>query len=321
MEVTQPITVDLLDTSAAPALASTSDMPVVEVKPDATPAAREPEPAPADEDEGETHSESATEPADEPAASDEPRKAKGVQKRLDELVKQREEERAEKLRLLALVEELQRGHKPEVKAPEPEPEGLEPEPVEPNRLDFEDLDAYDIAIKRYAREVAEWSANNAIAKARREAEENARQRQIEEGQRKAVEQFSASVEAVKAKYADFESVAYSPEVSIPTAVAVAIQNTPNAGELLYYFGKNPQEAQRLYTLNPYAMLMELGRIEGKLTAAPEKPPAVSAAPRPIKPIAPSGDAQVKKSPHEESMEEYYTRRKAELRAEARGARH
>ena len=87
---------DILDLHT-PALSATSDMPVIETNPDASPKEEaKPEPtapveaAPA----AEKSEESATpEQPDDPSAEPEPKKAKGVQKRIDELTRQREDER------------------------------------------------------------------------------------------------------------------------------------------------------------------------------------------------------------------------------------
>src|SRR6059036_2395943 len=115
LKIDKPITLDLLDVKS-PALSSTSDMPVIETKPDASPAA-----APKPEDkapEAKTPGGSATPPG-EPPASDEPapKPAKGVQKRLDELTRQREVAEA---RARAAEENLRLALEASRPAPQPE---------------------------------------------------------------------------------------------------------------------------------------------------------------------------------------------------------
>src|SRR5512146_1961731 len=95
LPIKKDLVLDILPTSA-PALSSTDDMPRVETKPDASnegnPPALDAPAAEAVPDEGETSGESATPAGEETPASDAPKKpAKGVQKRLDELTRQREE--------------------------------------------------------------------------------------------------------------------------------------------------------------------------------------------------------------------------------------
>ena len=95
MEIEQPIVVDLLETpGGAPALSSTSDMPVVEAKPDVVVEV----PAAAPEEEAEQLEESATSTTEETKVSEqsgEPAKkeSRGVQKALDRLTAEREEQK------------------------------------------------------------------------------------------------------------------------------------------------------------------------------------------------------------------------------------
>ncbi len=311
MDIEKNTTLDLLDTSGAPALSSTSDMPVVETKPDATnegapPAAPETK---ADEAkvEDKTESESATDPEAEPSANDEPKKAKGVQKRLDELVKEREQERAEKLRLLALVEQLQQ-KKPE---PEPEPVVADDEPIRPIREAYDDPAAWEAAMLAYTDERADWASRKAIEDAKAEAKAAAEQRAIEEGQRAANERFVQAEVKAREKHADFEQVAYRADVEVPMMAVDAIRQSEAGPELLYYLGQNPAEAKQLFTLNPFQMIMRLGQIEAKLTAAPAPAPVISAAPKPVTPIAPASET-ITVDAENESVEAYAARRRREM---------
>jgi hypothetical protein len=142
--IEQPITLDLIPQNE-PSLSARSDIPVIETKPDSQPAPKEevkPE-VKADAvppEEGKTTEESAPpeEPEDPPENAVEAGKpkSKGVQKRIDELVKQREEEKAEKLRLMALLEQI---HKPKE---EPKEVVEDEAPQRPTREEFPDPDAY-----------------------------------------------------------------------------------------------------------------------------------------------------------------------------------
>lgn len=331
MEIEQPKVIDLLDVKP-PALSATSDMPVVETAPDASPPKedKQPEPAAAPAEGAKTEpSESATEATDEqPGATEAEKKStpRGVQKRLDELTRQREQaerlaeaERQEKLRLLALLED--RGKQPA--APEAEPEGQEP--VRPARADFTDDASYIEAMAVYADQKAEYAAEQAVKRARAEDEQRRRQQQFEEARRTAVEAYQARITKLKETHPDFEEVAFSDSVQVSRAVAAAIEHSDDGPALQYYLGKNPAEAERLLKLPAPAQLVELGKIAAKLTApekAPEKPavppaPKVSAAPRPPQPLKGS-DAPVQKDPSEMSMEEYAAYRKAQIAADRQG---
>lgn len=323
MEVKEEIKLDLLaDTS--PALSARSDVPIVETKPDSQPAPKEEKPeakVDAAPDEGKKVEESApSEKPDEDAAANtevegKP-KAKGVQKRIDELVKQREEEKAEKLRLLALVEQYQ---KP---APKVEERVEDDQPQRPSRDAFADTAAYEAALGDYADAKAAWSAKQAVSEALAAEAQKTEQRQIEEGQKQAREAYQARVTKTSEKYADYKEVAESPNVTVTIAMAQAIMHSQHGPEIQYFLGKNPEEAKRISTLNPAEQLVELGLVVGKLSAPapdPKPKPIVSSAPKPIKTLEAKSET-VEKDPSEMSMEEYAVyARKRDADAKRRGA--
>lgn len=334
VSIEQKPTLDLLSIET-PSLSSTNDMPVVETKPDATNEGKPPEQKPAPEeakvaapDEGKKPAESA--PAETPdedaAANAEPKKpAKGVQKRIDELVKQREDaerradaERQEKLRLLALVE----------KGKEDKPAAEEPL-ARPTRTAFASDEAYEAALDEYIEAKSAATAQREIQKTIAEQRQKAEQEAVEKGQREVQAAYKARVEKILEKYPDYHEVAESPDVQVSMPIAHAIVASEHGPDIQYYLGKNPAEAQRISALSPVQQLVELGRLVAKFETPakavepPEKPkPVLSAAPKPIKPLEAGSEAQSRKSPDEESMEEYATRRQKELAAERRpGARH
>lgn len=300
-----------------PALSARSDVPVIETKPDSQPApetakAKDAAPDKAVEGKKEVTEESATtEQPEDPAADASPKPAKGVQKRIDELTNnwreaQRlaEAERAEKLRLLALVEQ---GGKP---APKQEVEA-DPEPQRPDRAAFTDPEAYANALADYADAKASWSAKNAVQQA---LAEEGRKRQEEAARQAAVtaqQAYNARVEKAAEKYSDYKAVAESPDVQVSMLVAHAIQVSEHGPDLQYHLGKNPAEAKRISSLHPVQQLIELGKLEAKLTAPapkedsppPPPKPAVSNAPKPIKPLE-SKSEPVAKDPKDMSMDEY-----------------
>ena len=322
--IEKPAVLDILDISK-PALSSTNDMPVIETKPDATP---KPEEVAAPEVEAEPTEESATpEPPESTSASAEPAKkpAKGVQKRLDELVRQREEEKrrgdeerrradsehAEKLRLLALLE----------KKAQPEEEVVvEEEPKIPARDQFADAAAYDAAIEQYVAEKSSRVAKREIASELERQEKKRADADIATQQEAVRQAYVARVDKAKEAHPDYIEVAESPDVQVSIPMAHAIAHSEHGPEVAYYLGKNPEEAKRISALVAPLQLVELGKIEAKLTAptppavAPAPKPPVSAAPPPGKPIQAAAETPPI-SPENETMEQYATRRKKELAAE------
>ena len=289
MDIVKPVVLDLLPNQEGPALSSTNDLPVVDTKPDAQNEGAPPA-APVKE---EPKEESATSP-EGPSEDDKPKEAKGVQKRLNELVRQREEERSEKLRLMALLEKMT--------TQEPKPlEGTEPVP--PEVLDYQDPEAFKKAMIGYTADYSKWAADKAVKAAQAESEEKSQREALEREQKTLSDQYELKLSKVKEKYPDFDEVGRNPDVKVPWLVAEGIRNSDSAGELQYYCGKHPEEAQKLFDLTPAQMLMELGKLEMKLTSPSVAAPTVSAAPKPIKPIS-AGTESSNKSDEEMSMDEY-----------------
>jgi len=151
MEVEKQIVLDIIDTNS-PSLSTTTDMPVVETKPDATPmvvpAAEEipTEPAPVD-------------PPDDPAAPP-AKKSQGVQKRIDELTRQREDKRrareaeeARELRILSALEKATGVTKSTT---------VETEPVKPQEGSFSSPQAYDEALDKWIEERTAYIADRKV---------------------------------------------------------------------------------------------------------------------------------------------------------------
>ena len=209
---------------------------------------------------------------------------------------------------------------PEVPAPEleataaPEPEvtdAPEEKPVEQAAKVFtqEELDA---AIgKRLAREQRKWEreqrlkAEEAKLKAsvpaelppadslppeeyaellaERKAAELLEKREQARAQAELIEQYHEREEEARAKYDDFEQVAYNPKLPITDVMAQTIQASEIGPEMAYYLGSNPKEAERISKLSPFLQAKEIGKIEAKLS---DNPPVkkTSNAPAPIAPV-------------------------------------
>ena len=254
---------------------STSDVPEL---PAETPEVETPEPEKAEPEKDEE-----AEPQTEDSSDEPPKKAKGVQKRIDELVRQREEyrtlfeqERQEKARLLEMVQTPQKRQEVTGK---------------PEISQFEDHDQYLEAL-------ADWKVQARLAEEGNRRAELERQRAAEQQQVAFRERLAKAAD----KYDDFHSVVTA-DVRISEAVGDAIKDSEVGPDLMYFFGKNPDEARRISALNPVAATREIGRIEARIEEASKpKPKPFSKAPEPVKPLG--GKEVVSKRPEEMSMSEY-----------------
>lgn len=310
LPIKKGILLDILDQQAPPALSSVNDMPVIETKPDSTPEKVKEEAVPPEEGEAEQLEESATSTTETPGQPAE-KVARGVGKKIAELTKRideaetRAKQAEENLRLaLERKEEL---------TPAPIGEDL----VKPKRDDFQDPDAYDLALLEYADKRAETKAKQEVERMRSEESEKARKTAEETTARARLDAYNLRVEKARQTHADFNEIAQSPDVQVSMPVVHAIMTHEQGPEIQYYLGKNPNEAQRLmgYTVETpqgpqpdvARQLLEVGLIVAKLNAPP--PPISKAAP-PIKPLK-SAPVVEEKDPEDMTMDEYKAWRKGQ----------
>ena len=120
------------------------------------------------------------------------------------------------------------------------------------------------------------------------ADQRAEQKLAEREQRKQqteiLDAYHDKEEEVRAKYNDFEQVAYNPNLPITTVMAQSIQASDNGPEVAYHLGANPKEAERISRLSPILQAKEIGRIEAQLAANPPVK-KTSNAPSPISPVS------------------------------------
>jgi hypothetical protein len=296
-----------------PALSSTSDMPVIETKPDSTPAlvvsAKE-EAVPSTEvvEEAEQLEESATSTTETPGQPTAPR---GVGKKIAELTKKISDAEAR----AKVAEDNLRLALERKETPPPTGEDL----VKPTRDAFQDPDAYDTAILDYAEKLAESKASKEVERMRTEEATKVSKAAEETAARTRLDAYNARVEKTRQTHADFNEVAQSPDVKVSMPVVHAIMTHDQGPEIQYYLGKNPTEAARIVAMTVETpqgpqpdvarQLMEVGLIVAKLNAPQTAPPISKAAP-PIKPLK-SAPSVEEKDPNEMTMDEYKSWRKGQ----------
>jgi hypothetical protein len=123
----------------------------------------------------------------------------------------------------------------------------------------------------------------AEALALKKAEELIAKRDAAKQKATVLDSYHEREEEARAKYDDFEQVAYNPKVRITDVMAETIQSSEIGPDVAYYLGANPKEAERISRLQPFAQAKEIGRIEAKLVEAPPVKKTTSA-PAPIVPV-------------------------------------
>ena len=123
----------------------------------------------------------------------------------------------------------------------------------------------------------------ADALAYQKAEELIAKREAAKQQSQVLESYHDLEEEARAKYDDFEQVAYNPKLPITNVMAETIQSSDVGPELAYYLGSNPKEADRISRMTPLSQAKEIGKIEAKLVSSPPVKKTTSA-PSPISPV-------------------------------------
>lgn len=205
-------------------------------------------------------------------SSAEPKKAKGVQKRIDELTHNwRSTERdRDYWRELALKNQQ----------PQQQPQQL-PEESPPKEEDFEDYNDYLKAEARYVVKEELKAEREAI---RQESESTERQK---EGARIQAD-FMSRADAARGRYGDFDAVAFNPAIPISEGMMEVILRSDRGPDMAYYLGKNPDVAQKISAMTPYMAASEMGKLETSLSAQKKE----TKAPDPVEPIG-SGTSKSK----------------------------
>ena len=120
------------------------------------------------------------------------------------------------------------------------------------------------------------------------AEKMLEQREQAKQNAELLETYHDREEDARAKYDDFEQVAYNPRLTVTDAMAQAIQAADNGPDIAYHLGSNPKEAERIARLSPLLQAREIGKIEANLDAAPPAIKQTTRAPQPINPVASRG---------------------------------
>ena len=147
---------------------------------------------------------------------------------------------------------------------------------------------------RYAEALAEWSANEAVARRDREVKQQAEQAK----QQEVMKTWQQKLEAVKAELPDYEDMVASSTVAVSDAVRDAILESDVGPRILYELASDDELGAKIANLSTAQALKMIGKLEAKFEVQAEepaksKPVAVkSNAPKPINPIRGTGSQSV-----------------------------
>ena len=220
---------------------------------------------------------------DEEKVTEEPKPKPRLEKRIDKIVKEREQAREDATRERQKREEIEARLKDLESATKPKTEVNRDEKPRPDQF----VDAFE-----YAEALADWSAENAVMRARQEDIE----RKVQEERQKVIETWNSRLENVKKELSDYDDMVASSDVVVSDQVRDAILESEVGPRILYHLAENPEIAEKISKSSLITALREIGKLEARFEKTEPievKPVAVkSKAPAPISPIKAGTSEQV-----------------------------
>lgn len=138
-------------------------------------------------------------------------------------------------------------------------------------------------VQEYAKAYATYEKSQAI----KEYENRQNEERVKGEQKKLTDSWDTKVSAGISKYDDFEEVVG--ELKPTTPWAIALMQEDNGADIAHYLGTHERDARRIFDLDPYGQIREIGKLSVKLAQTPEPKKAPSKAPPPIAPVAGGGN--------------------------------
>jgi len=219
---------------------------------------------------------------DEEKVTEERKPNPKLEKRFSELTKQREQLRKEAEEERSKREQLETRLKALESQVAPKQEQSRDEKPKPDQF----VDAFE-----YAEALADWSAENAVMRARQEDTE----KKLAEERNKVIEGWNTRLNATKAELPDYEEMVASSDVVVSDQVRDAILESDVGPRILYHLAENPDIAEKISKSSLITALREIGKLEAKFekTEPKEVKPVAqkSKAPAPISPLKATNSEQ------------------------------
>lgn len=216
------------------------------------------------------------------------KKSDGVQKRIDKIVKEREQERRKRE---ALEKEIA-----EYKSKKPDPVK---ESNEPKEQDFDTYDAYLDALDEYDNNSPEQKET--IEQDKNPEEKPEGETELTDSQKTAMAVIQEKADAAE-KPEDFEAVALDPSVPVTAEMVEALAECDDPAKVLYHLGKNKDIAASIAEGSPAQQMREIAKLDLTVKVKPAKPVKTTEAPEPISPL--NGNDVQQKSVNDMSFSEY-----------------
>jgi len=198
-------------------------------------------------------------------------KGNKVQERINQLTREKYEQRTKNQELEARLKEL------EARKVEP----VKQELAAPKEDEYDDYSDYQTAQADYIAETATNRAYERMATEQQARVDSSNEQTRQETLHSKKKAFDQNVDTKRANFENFEDVAYGHDF-MDTDLAEQIFDMDKGPEVAYHLGAHLDEAERIYALTPVQRARELTKLEYQVQAL--TPKKVSDAPDPIEPL-------------------------------------
>lgn len=209
---------------------------------------------------------------------EQPKKPNKVQERINQLTREKYEQRQENADLKARLEKLEA-----VK-----PADQQPDLVAPNEDDFDSSPEYHAANAKFYAEVSSDAAKAQVTADNKNRDEETQQSQRDKDLEVKKAAFEKNLKAKRANFEDFDDVAYGHQF-MDRDLAEQVFEMEKGPEVAYHLGAHLDDAERIFLLSPVQRARELTKLEFQVEAL--VPKKVSDAPAPINPLGNSEQVQ------------------------------
>lgn len=236
-----------------------------------------PEPGEGKEEEAAKHGDDSTAETQKPG-----KKGKGFQKRIDEVVRERETERQRADRLQKELDQLKKGDKAE------KPDSKK----EPKESDFDSYDEYLDALDKWDQDTN--SDQGKPEKAEKDAdksEDKEADGSLTDSQKTAMAVLKERFDEERDNFEDFDKVAFNEDLAVSPVMLEALAECEEPSKVLYHLGKNPELSKEISEKSPTQVMREITKLDLDVGTKPAKPVKTTQAADPISPVGKNAEGQ------------------------------
>jgi len=176
-------------------------------------------------------------------------------------------------------------------------------PQEPQREQFQ-------SEADYYRALGVWGGQQGYQQAKQQDYQQTQALEQQNAKNKAQVNYTSKMMEAKGKYNDFDAIISqcTADFTANPALEMAIMSHPQAGDLAYQLGSDPQEAMRISQLPTEQALIALGTLTAKIPGSNGQPIKKSGMPKPIEPVGtakPTGAKDYSDDMTQEEFDEAY----------------